>query len=366
MDTNGFSQARKRIIILTNAASKFNCTGQISLPVISQTTKAIMSKAKKKWCLRKRFWLLTIMALIFVLGRMEFAKMRYDIDTLTQAVISKGQKKPAFKQKKINTRTLNYLQIGDDSSLPLVVLVHGSPGSLSAYEDYFSDTSFTRGINLIAIDRLGFGYSDFGKSELSLAVQANLLAEVLKDFPGSKKILVGHSMGGPVIAKTAIEYPELTDGLVMVAPSVSPGLEPSNTWRLVLNFPLIRWLIPPALNVCNQEIIPLKEELEKMMAGWEGITIPVTVIQGEEDDIVPAGNAPFVKEMVINSPSVQVKMVTGGNHFILWSEISLVQESIMEVVHFAKSMLGIYPSGCKCPFPEPRFTIFEPRSQLCG
>ncbi|MFT7606379.1 MAG: hypothetical protein ACI8VT_003982, partial [Saprospiraceae bacterium] len=29
-------------------------------------------------------------------------------------------------------------------------------------------------------------------------------------------------------------------------------------------------------------------------------------------------------------------------------------------------MLGIYPSGCKCPFPEPRFTIFEPRSQLCG
>jgi pimeloyl-ACP methyl ester carboxylesterase len=43
---------------------------------------------------------------------------------------------------------------------------------------------------------------------------------------GKQVILVGHSLGGPLIARMTMDYPELIDGLVFVAGSVAPKLEP--------------------------------------------------------------------------------------------------------------------------------------------
>ena len=83
---------------------------------------------------------------------------------------------------------------------------------------------------------------------------------------------------------------------------------------------MIRWFTPSALRVCNQEIIPLKEELEEMMTGWKGINIPVSIVQGEEDNLVPKENAYFAKSMMSTNLKVETLMVKGGNHFILWNE----------------------------------------------
>ena len=140
-------------------------------------------------------------------------------------------------------------------------------------------------------------------------------------------------MGGPVIAKVTMEYPQLVDGLVMIAPSISPPLEPSNTWRQVMDWWPIRILTPDALRICNQEIIPLKEELEMMMDGWSDIKIPVTVIQGEEDFLVPQGNADFAKAMLENSPYVNIQKIKNGNHFILWNKVPLIKKEIKAMLH---------------------------------
>jgi predicted alpha/beta hydrolase len=52
---------------------------------------------------------------------------------------------------------------------------------------------------MIAIDRPGFGYSDFGKA-VDLETQASLLESLATQITNSKPIvLVGHSLGGPVI-----------------------------------------------------------------------------------------------------------------------------------------------------------------------
>lgn len=287
---------------------------------------------KRKWYKKKRFWWLLILPAIFVLSRLEGAKMRYKQGKLTNSIAEAQDTKPFFKTKNLRDKTIHYLQLLSADDKPLVVFVHGSPGSLAAYTEYLTDKELFQSADLIAVDRLGFGYSDFGKAEPSLYEQAALIAEVLKDFPHREKILVGHSMGGPVISKLAMEFPDQVNGLVYVAPSICPELEPSNLWRKVVNFPLFRIFTPPVLRVCNQEIIPLKGELDLMLPKWSGIQIPATVIQGEEDNLVPAGNADFAEDMLINSPTVKINKIEGGNHFILWSEIPLIKKEILNLL----------------------------------
>src|SRR3546814_16092495 len=42
---------------------------------------------------------------------------------------------------------------------------------------------------------------------------------------GAPAIVVGHSLGGPIAAKLAMDYPDRVRGLLLLAPSVAPALE---------------------------------------------------------------------------------------------------------------------------------------------
>jgi len=224
---------------------------------------------KKKWYKRKRYWILFLLPIgVWIVSQTEALQMRYNPVSFKKTIEATNNTSFVFKKKKIAGTTLQYGQLGSDAHLPVIVFVHGSPGSLAAYENYLKDSLLQQQAILIAVDRLGFGYSDFGKATSSLRLQAQLIATILEDFPNTKKILVGHSMGGPVNSRLAMDYPHLVDGMVLVAPSISPALEPSNRWRKVLDFPLFRWITPSALRVCNQEIIPLKEELVQLYWKW--------------------------------------------------------------------------------------------------
>ncbi len=290
----------------------------------------------RPWYRKKRMYLLLFLLIIFGLSRLEFLRFRYQQQELKQYLEQGSELSVEFAKKELAGETIQYVQVGDRDSLPLVVLIHGSPGSLDAYRTFMIDPILRHRANLIAVDRPGFGYSDFGKTEPSLARQAERIAAILMDWPEVPKVLVGHSMGGPVISKMAMMYPDLVDGLVMVAPSISPGLEPSNTWRKVINWIPFRWFTPPALRVSNQEIIPLREELDWMMSDWEAMQLPVTVVQGSEDELVPAGNADFAEKMLTQSSYVKLNKIEGGNHFILWSEMPTVIAEIVAVLDRVK------------------------------
>ena len=287
---------------------------------------------KRRWYRKKRMWLLLLILVYLIAIRMEWAKFRYHPENLKQNIFEKTHIKPLVLQKGFNGKSIQYFQVGRDISNPVVAFVHGSPGSLADYKIYLSDMELAEKTLMISVDRLGFGYSDFGNVQSSLSVQAESIASVLEPYRQNKIILVGHSLGGPVIAKIAMDFPELIDAVLMIAPSISPELESSNNWREVLNYKIFQWLGPRALVVCNQEIIPLRKELELMLGEWKNIQIPVTIIQGEKDKLVPKENADFAKRMLVNSVSVDVKMVENGTHFILWSEPQLIKEAILDLL----------------------------------
>lgn len=239
--------------------------------------------------------------------------------------------KANFKSYTIGRRKQTYL-IHGDSLKPLVIFVHGSPGSLSAFIDFMTDSILLQSARLISVDRPGFGDANFGYAESSLARQAALLKPTIVAHKNNQPVyLVGHSLGGPLIAQMVLDYPELIDGLIMVAPSIDPELEPYEWFRAPLATPFLKWLIPRSLRASNDEIYKLKPDLELLLPRWKDVEVPVIVIQGSKDSLVHPGNADFAKRMMTNT-TVEVQLIEGMDHFVPWSHPQLIQEAILKLV----------------------------------
>lgn len=218
---------------------------------------------------------------------------------------------------------------------PMIVFVHGSPGGWHNFLNYLVDDELVKRARLVALDRPGFGGSDRGQAEPSQAVQAAAVAALLRENQNAQKpILVGHSLGGPVIARVAMDYPELVGRVVMIAPSIDPALEKTKWFQIPAQWRLINWLIPIDLLTTNREILPLKGELEQMLSMWPQITAPTTVINGTKDELVPYGNALFAKEKIVSAP-VEIIRLEDQNHFIVWSHHVLIRDYLVRCLEEA-------------------------------
>lgn len=291
-----------------------------------------MTKSFKAFRRKKRFKVAVSIVLIFIL--FQFTSGCFSFRMSPKEVNKYFKEKaiaPDIQNYKVDGRNINYAQIGD-TNLPTVFFFHGAPGSWSAFIDFMADTSITNHFRIISVDRPGYGYSDFGNSVTSLETESKLM-EPLLDLRNKNQptILIGHSLGGPVVARLAMDYPQIVDHIVMVAPSIDPTLEPDEDWfRYPLKTPFLRWVLPISFRVTNDEIYHLEDELNDMLPLWKNITIPVTVIQGGKDSLVPAGNADFAKKMLTNSQKVDIVLIEDMNHFVPWSHPHLIKEAIFK------------------------------------
>jgi pimeloyl-ACP methyl ester carboxylesterase len=226
-------------------------------------------------------------------------------------------------------RRIHYTLVKSDSLLPLAVFVHGSPGSSSNFMHFAKDTKLLRRYNVLLLDRPGYGYSGFGDAEESMENQSKILCDFLKKFSFKAIVLVGHSLGGPIICRMAMDEPQSFTGLLVVAGSVSPALEPQEKWRRPMSSKALRWLMPKSFRVSNDEILPAKEELQKMDSLWVNITCSVQIIQGGKDGLVPAGNEDYAEQMLMNAADVRVYRLPEENHFIPFTQPQLVTEALL-------------------------------------
>lgn len=278
--------------------------------------------------IKKRYIFVVLLSVVMIClhACMTFRMSKKEVDAyftsrhiaVTQSSYSKG------------SREIHYIHTGDTTK-PLVLFIHGSPGSLSAFIGFLADTALLKETLLVSTDRPGFGYSNFGNAEPSLEKQAALLRPILEKYRNNRPtVLVGHSLGGPLIARIAMDYPDLVDGLIIVAGSIDPALEPNETWfRAPLATPFLSWIMPRSFRASNEEIYHLRPELEKMMPLWGNIRVPVIVIQGKKDALVDPGNAAFAKKMITNA-SVRIVYKDDMNHFVPWSNPELIREAILQ------------------------------------
>lgn len=101
---------------------------------------------------------------------------------------------------------------------PAVLMIHGA--SANAREFTWSLAPRLAGSHRVfMVDRPGHGHSERLAEAETLAVQAAQAAGVLKTLgAGEKAVIVGHSFGGAVALRLALDHPDLVDGLVLLAP----------------------------------------------------------------------------------------------------------------------------------------------------
>ena len=153
----------------------------------------------------------------------------------------------------VNKRILHYVISGNDTA-PTILFVHGSPGSWDAFKEYLKVKDLIKKYRLVAIDRPGFGYSNFGQA-LNLSDESIIISPLLQQIKNGKPIyLVGHSLGGPMIVQLAADNPNTVNGLVILAGALDIKLENPEKWRTVfMNNPL-KFLVPGALRPSNDEL----------------------------------------------------------------------------------------------------------------
>lgn len=225
---------------------------------------------------------------------------------------------------------IHYVQTGNDQN-PTLFFVHGSPGSWDVYKRYLKDSLLLQKYRMIAIDRPGFGYSNFRTAE-NLKTQGDRITTFIQSIDNKKPmVLVGHSMGGPVITKLATLKPNWYAHLVILAGAIDPKAETPEVWRKYIMKKPLRFLIPGALLPANDELWWLKKDLVYMQPNLKKITSGITVIHGTKDPLVPYSNMAFIQKEFVNAKSMDTISIPNANHFIPWEHYDLIRNALLQL-----------------------------------
>ncbi|MEM9469931.1 MAG: alpha/beta hydrolase [Pseudomonadota bacterium] len=280
---------------------------------------------------KRRSLLLAAFLFIFT-GTIFVKKFGFPPYYQTEQAVLELKKQSDFFEKKIDTplQKIQLVQSGNPNNPP-ILFTHGSPGRWHAWADYLLDNALKEKAFMIAIDRPGFGFSDIGTHQPSLQKQAKVILDAVQSQLGKdqKMIVVGHSYGGPVALRLAVDYPEKIQSLILLAPSIDPDLEDNRWFNKLASWPVVRALLPKAVDRSNQEILVLQGELEAMKPLLKNLQTKVSIIQGAKDTLVPPGNATYGKEQLAKS-DVGVKILAERGHFIPWQEYDLVKKTLFE------------------------------------
>lgn len=207
-----------------------------------------------------------------------------------------------------------------------VIFVHGTPGSATAWESYLR--SPLPGTEAVAIDRPGFGETLPPGALVALKAQAAAIAPLLVERGGQWPVLVGHSLGGPIVAQVAADNPGRVGALLILAGSFDPALEKINPMQPLGEWRLISALLPPKLRNANRELLGLKPELAALAPRLAGLRCRISIIHGTKDDLVPYANVAFLRAHLTSAAAVDVTTLKGQNHFIVWNEEPRVRAAL--------------------------------------
>ena len=122
---------------------------------------------------------------------------------------------------------LRYEGAGDTG--PLVVLTHGLGGRLEFYDPHVE--ALARHYRVLRWDLRGAGGSDKPPGPYSPELFARDLAGLLDRLGEDAAYLVGHSGGGVVSQRFALDHPERTRALVLASTSSEVGAKATAAWN---------------------------------------------------------------------------------------------------------------------------------------
>lgn len=218
------------------------------------------------------------------------------------------------------------------------IFVHGSPGRALGWSHYLMDPP--PDTEVLALDRPGFGRSEPCRAAPTLAAQANAVAALLPQ-DGRPTVLVGHSLGGAVVAQVAAMYPARVHGLLLVASALDPALErPHRLQPWAARWPL-SVMLPRALHHFNQELLAFKSELEQLAPQLPRIQAPTVLLHGMRDDLVPHVNVDYMRRHFNRVQQFTVISLPHHNHFLPWNAEFELRQALALATAQARSCLAL-------------------------
>jgi pimeloyl-ACP methyl ester carboxylesterase len=87
-------------------------------------------------------------------------------------------------------------------------------------------------------------------------------------------------------------------------------------------------ILPRWLRNTNREIIALEPQLKALAPRLTSIRVPVTIVHGTKDDLVPFENVAFMKTHLTGTKAMDVTVLDGQNHFLPWNSKQQVDGAI--------------------------------------
>jgi pyruvate dehydrogenase E2 component (dihydrolipoamide acetyltransferase) len=213
---------------------------------------------------------------------------------------------------------LRYLALGESDRIP-VLLLHGFGADLNTW--MFTQPALAEGRRVIALDLPGHGGSTKQLDHADVESLATIVDHALKALGIERLHLVGHSMGGGIAIAFASREPERVATLTLIA-SASLGPEINATFidgfvraarrreavevlNLLVHDPalvsrtmvedVLRYKrldgVTEALAAFAEEWFPGGRQIVGLGDGVAVLKLPVQIIWGREDRIIPAAHA---------------------------------------------------------------------------
>ena len=224
---------------------------------------------------------------------------------------------------------------------PVVVLVHGWSCDSSYWDAQMPLLAANR--TVVTIDLAGHGASEANRSEWSMQAFGRDVAAVVDALPGRPRVvLVGHSMGGPVIAEAAVILGDRVLGLIGVDTFKAVGLpKPPATEtaqrmaQLRADFPaMTRGMVAGMLFRPDSDPALVRRVADDMASAPPEVGVPSVIALNEWDGppvmsrirapivTINADLGPPTPEAVIRgfAPGFRAVVVPGSDHFLMMSD----------------------------------------------
>jgi pimeloyl-ACP methyl ester carboxylesterase len=239
---------------------------------------------------------------------------------------------------------------------PALVLLHGIGNNCQTWAPVIDRLAETH--TVIAPDLLGHGKSDKPRGDYSVAAFANGVRDLMSVLDIERATVVGHSLGGGIALQFAYQFPERCERLVLVSsgglgPELSaslraatlPGAELVLTALTGISGPLragfstldrlgqaaglrrVRDLAEVGETIFALKDVEARRAFLRTLRGvvdsrgqavsaldrlYLARALPMLVVWGSRDPIVPALHAETVRELV---PGARVEMFEGAGHW---------------------------------------------------
>ncbi|MDQ3323283.1 MAG: alpha/beta hydrolase, partial [Acidobacteriota bacterium] len=127
---------------------------------------------------------------------------------------------------------IHYQEFGAAGNNPTLILIHGYPASTFVWH-IVAPVFAEQGFHVVAVDLLGFGFSDKPSwFDYSIASQARLIERFMDRLGIGRATIIGSSYGGAVALTVALDYAERVEKLVLVGAVINDEVKKQLLYKL--------------------------------------------------------------------------------------------------------------------------------------